>query len=491
MPDRAATPVMLEFQSAQTRLPAFSAVQAVEPKAELECSGTDFLVAERPGNAAVDYERLGAASVQELLPGLKKVSFPSSKASLARARLASDKRIKSVEADCLFALAQDPNDESYLGWQSQLRQMRFNNAWNDSTGFAYVMVSNPDTGVNLAHPDLANIVIPGLAFNSVDGSSNVEDINGHGTTTAGALAAETNNEIGIASGSWASNGKIGLIPIRVTNNPSGNALASNIVTAIRYAADHGAKVVSLSYNFGQTAAADYAGTYLRSKGGLLFVSAGNTGAQVYATNFPNVIVVSAVTPDETLYSWSTYGRFVDFAAPGCTEVTRSTGGYTTACGTSYSAPLAASAAALLFSAFPQATNEQVEQALKDGAFDSYSPGADIYTGYGRVDAKGAMDALLEEFNDTTPPAVSIALPINGERAIRTKFILVKATDASGIAKVELYVNGALLGTATSPGAGGYYSFPWSPLSRSVGPHKLLARAFDIYGNSATDFVIVS
>src|SRR3989338_3794817 len=162
MPNTAGAPVTLEFQSsAQTRLPAFSAVQAVEPKAELECSGTDFLVAERPGNAAVDYERLGAASVQELLPGLKKVSFPSAKASFARARLASDKRIKSVEADCLFPLAQDPNDERYLGWQSQLRQMRFNDAWDASTGFAYVMVSNPDTGVNLAHPDLANIVIPG------------------------------------------------------------------------------------------------------------------------------------------------------------------------------------------------------------------------------------------------------------------------------------------------------------------------------------------
>src|SRR3989344_8015399 len=123
MPDTAATPVMLEFQSAQTRLPAFSPVQAVEPKAELECSGTDFLVAERPGNARVDYERMGAASVQELLPGLKKVSFPSSKAPVARAELASDGRVQSVEADCLYPLAQDPNDARYLDWQPQLRHM--------------------------------------------------------------------------------------------------------------------------------------------------------------------------------------------------------------------------------------------------------------------------------------------------------------------------------------------------------------------------------
>ena len=83
-------------------------------------------------------------------------------------------------------------------------------------------------------------------------------------------------------------------------------------------------------------------------------------------------------------------------------------------GTSFSSPLTASVAAYLFSAYPEATNLQVEEALYEGAKDLGDPGWDEMFGNGRVDSYGAIVRLqqLLNFTDDVPPTVSIESPVD-------------------------------------------------------------------------------
>src|SRR3989344_3209595 len=453
----------------------------------IRCSSTDLLVIERAGNVKPNYVSLNAASKKEILPGVFKLSFPSDKAKKALEVLAANPGVEAVERDCEVSPSFFPNDPYYQS-QTNLRQMHFDYAWNYSIGSAYVRVSNPDTGVTMSHPDLINIVIPELAYNVYDGTNNVADTNGHGTSTAGVMAAETNNGIGVASGAWATHSKIGLIPIKVTNDPAGYAYFSVIAAAVRYAADNDAKVVSVSYQIGGSYSIAAAGDYLNSKGGLLFGAAGNSGNNPGFPNFNNTQIVSAVQSNDVIYSWSSFGQQVDFSAPGCSWTT-TLGGYGSRCGTSFASPLAASVATFLFSAFPNATPSQVLNAMKDGAVDLGTEGYDIYYGYGRVDALGAVQAMAGG-NETIPPSVSFAYPTNGSVINAPIVVQVQANDSSGIQKVEFYVDNSLQGTDLSPDENGYYTFAWDPASVTAGQHEFEAKAFDNFNNSNSDFVSV-
>ena len=165
--------------------------------------------------------------------------------------------------------------------------MKLPHAWDISIGGNTVKVSNPDTGVDVSHPDLSPNLLLDLAYNSVDGSSNIDPICPHGTETSGCIGAKTNNEIGIASSCWATE----IIPIRVSNNQDGSTSITSICNAIIYAADNGAKIVSVSYGVGYISAVNSAGQYLREKtDGLLFVSAGNQNSYISTQNYPYIIV---------------------------------------------------------------------------------------------------------------------------------------------------------------------------------------------------------
>ncbi len=81
--------------------------------------------------------------------------------------------------------------------------------------------------------------------------------------------------------------------------------------------------------------------------------------------------------------------------------------------------------------------------------------------------------------DTTPPAVAITAPVNGEVLIGTRTISVSATDLHGVSSVEIYVDGTLIATdTTSP-----YSRSWNTNTVPNGPHVLHARALDSFGNA--------
>ena len=113
-------------------------------------------------------------------------------------------------------------------------------------------------------------------------------------------------------------------------------------------------------------------TFCKSQGALLFNSAGNNGANlgansVYPTgdaDLDDIIAVGSTTSSDAKSSFSAYGTLVDLYAPGSSVYTTMTGnGYTYISGTSFSCPLAAGLAALIWSANPLLTPDEVKKLI--------------------------------------------------------------------------------------------------------------------------------
>ncbi len=146
-----------------------------------------------------------------------------------------------------------------------------------------------------------------------------------------------------------------------------------------------------------------AANYLRSKGGVLFVAAGNTGAQDNTASTSAMTVVGATMSDDTIASFSTFGNFVTLSAPGYNIMTTSMGGgYQYWWGTSLATPVAAGVAALVIAKRPDYTPAQVDATLQQSAVDLGAAGKDMYFGAGRVDA-GAALALAAGTPPLPPP----------------------------------------------------------------------------------------
>ncbi len=438
------------------------------------------------------YKRFALMESKNINNILHVIRVPEQALLKVEGALSHNPMIEVVEKDYLQEISM-LTDDPRTGSQYYLNLMHYPEAWDISTGVSEVIVSNPDTGIFLEHEDLTNVLLKELAFNSVDGSNNATPVYSHGTRTAGCIGADTNNGLGIASASW--NKK--LIPIRISNQVDGTAYTSDMYEAAIYAADNGAKVVSISYSGAEKSTMNLAGDYVKSKGGLFFMAAGNDGLnkETYP-NYDNIIVIGATDSNDLKTSFSNYGSFVDLTAPGSgiyVATISSTGSntkYTLASGTSYSSPLVASVAALLFSAYPAASNTQIEQALINGAVDLGDPGYDIYYGYGRVDALGAMLAMEDPIIDTTPPQVSINSPSNNAVIQNDIEIEVGASDNYGIDKVELYVDGNLYGSSFSQ-TNGVYIYYWDLTNYNNGAHELMAKAYDNYENTNTDTISVN
>ncbi len=394
--------------------------------------------------------------------------------------------IEFAESDQIFQPELFSNDPLRDGSKYPYSTMSLPQAWDISIGGNTVRVSNPDTGVDVSHPDLAPNLILDLAYNAVDGSSDIDPVCPHGTETSGCIGAKTNNEIGIPSSCWSTE----IIPIRVSNSPDGSASLTSICNAIIYAADHGAKVVSVSYGVGYISAVNSAGQYLREKtNGLLFVSAGNQNSYISSVNYPYIIVVGATDKHDKKASFSNYGSIIDLVAPGVLVYTTSgIDGYDSKSGTSISSPLAASVATYLYSVKPDATALEVEQALINGAIDLGIKGRDDYYGYGRVDALGALNILISGQYDTTPPTVSINSPTQDSTVSGTITINATATDDMGVIKVEFYIGSTLINTDTSYP----YSCIWDTNMVSNGQYTLQAKAYDAANNiGSSDFVQIT
>ncbi|WP_338710619.1 type VII secretion-associated serine protease mycosin [Streptomyces virginiae] len=254
--------------------------------------------------------------------------------------------------------------------QWHLDAMKADEIWKISTGKG-VTIAVIDSGVNRI-PELEGQVLPGKDFepDSVEGDERT-DVSSHGTTMAAVMAGSGKHPSGDGSFGLAPGAKI--LPIRVPHET--NRATPSWVAAIRYAADSDAKIINMSLALDGTANDDEtrreAVNYALSKGKLVFAGTGNYGKRdlFYPAATPGVVGVGAVDASGEPTKESQYGPQVDMAAPGIDIVTACAGktGLCKSSGTSDASALASASAALLWSAHPDWTNNQVLRVLLNNA----------------------------------------------------------------------------------------------------------------------------
>jgi subtilisin family serine protease len=400
--------------------------------------------------------------------------IPEAHLEAVLAAMQKNPNLEFAEPDYLVEPDLVPND-TYYPSQWHLQKVQAPQAWDLTTGSNTITIAILDTGVEPTHPDLAGKLVSG--WNFYDNNSDTSDQLGHGTAVAGAAAAISDNTNGVASLAW---GCL-IMPIRITDT-NGNTALSTIATALSWAADHGARVANLSYSVSWSSTVKSAAQYFMSKGGLTTISSGNDGKFYTWADNPYVLTVTATDSTDVITTWSTTGDNIDICAPGVNVLTTATGGrYGNASGTSFSAPIVAGVAALVLSINPSLTGTQLRTLLEQSADDLGPVGWDTGYGYGRVNAYKAVLAAGGNPADTTPPTVSLNSPTNGSIVSATITARANANDNVGVAKVELYLDGALAGSSASASP----TFSWDTTNSTNGTHILWAKAYDAAGNSGT------
>jgi serine protease len=324
-----------------------------------------------------------------------------------RAAVAGLPGVRFVEDDPVkFALA-TPNDSRY-GEQYGPAMMGAHAAWDVAGyGSSAVKVAVLDTGIRRTHQDFtpASRFLTGRDY--VDDDNDPNDRCGHGTHVIGTVGASTNNSLGVAGMSQAS-----ILPMKVLDLVGGllgvtcTGNGSDIATAIRAAADQGAKVISMSLGGGGSTVEKEAVTYAWSKGSLIVAAAGNDGGNNsvdYPAAYPESIAVGALTSSKTRASYSDGGPQLDIAAPGSNVLSTyssNDASYSSLSGTSMATPHVAGALALALGCAPAGTtNVAARDALYATAEDLGASGRDDIYGHGLA----RVDRLVQRLCGSTPP----------------------------------------------------------------------------------------
>ncbi len=320
-----------------------------------------------------------------------------------------------VEPDWLLFPIQCSNDQ-FLTQSWQHTAMRSCDAWDIETGSPTVSIGICDTGIRTSHSDLQLHRLEG--YNAVDREwesqgGDISDVHPHGTQCTGCTAANGNNSIGVTGIGWNLSHRM----MRVSNLSSGSAAMSTLQHAARTSIEAGDNIASVSYSGADSSSNLTTATYVKSLGGLLFWAAGNDNRNLTFGNrdSDDLLVVGATSENESRASFSAYGQFVDFMAPGdavATTSTSSNSSYVYATGTSFACPIAAGLAGLIWSRDPSLTPDQVETIMKQGATDLGSSGVDNTYGYGRIDSLGSLN-LVNGGGSTPPVADFSGAPTSG------------------------------------------------------------------------------
>ncbi|WP_239580331.1 type VII secretion-associated serine protease mycosin [Streptomyces sp. HB132] len=275
-------------------------------------------------------------------------------------------------------IATPAHSDSARSEQWHLDAMKAEKMWETSAG-AGVTVAVIDTGVDATNPDLDGQVLKGLNLEHDAPGSELEDYSGHGTGIAGIIAGTGKAGGGYGAFGLAPEAKI--LPIRIPDatraanqDSADERFHANIPKAIRYAVDHGAKVVNISLGVTTNSRQlEDAVSYALGAGALVFAAVGNSGDAANVTEYPagtpGVVGVGAIGRDLKRTEESQYGPQVDLTAPG-EEMIHACGGPSGFCeshGTSDASALASASAALIWSKYPDWTNNQVLRVLLNTA----------------------------------------------------------------------------------------------------------------------------
>ncbi len=276
-------------------------------------------------------------------------------------------------------------------------------AWSITRCSPQIIIADIDSGVDAQHPDLASKVVPGAAYGT--GDTSTDDEHGHGTITAGVIAAAADDGIGIAG--VCPLGR--LMPIRIHDIADGaydHINSFRVARAIRWAVNHGARVINMSIGVDDTPQLTAAVAYAYNHGVVQVAAAGNSGNELtlYPADLPHVIAVGGTDDQDQRWQGSSYGpnkTFVLAPAKGILSTTRDDS-YGTFSGTSLATPQVSGLAALLLSVRPDLTVDQVISAIEQGAdFVQGQTGDDEQDGWGRIDCYRSL-RIAQAMKSTTP-----------------------------------------------------------------------------------------
>jgi len=298
-----------------------------------------------------------------------------------------------VEPNMKYQTQLVPNDPYWnRQWGPQKIEADF--AWNTTTGSANVLVAVIDTGVDYLHEDISQNYVP-LGYDWVNKDDFPMDDHGHGTHVAGIIAAVLNNGKGIA----------GVAQVKIMAekglNFAGGGTEQDLANAIIHAANTGADILSNSWGGPDSQLIHDAIKYAYSKGSLIVAAAGNAASQIklYPAAYDEVMAVTATDQFDMPAVFTSFGDWVEVAAPGV-DIYSSISSvhdprfqypYDYLSGTSMATPHVSATAALIWGQFPDMTRDWVSLQLKFTSDDLGDPGFDKYYGYGRVNARKAVE----------------------------------------------------------------------------------------------------
>lgn len=217
--------------------------------------------------------------------------------------------------------------------------------WNVTRGTPNVLIAVLDTGIDKNHKNLADKVIDEVNFTD---SPTVSDVYGHGTHIAGIILAATENGAGtdnVACGCR-------LLNVKVADD-QGRFQSPAVAEGIRWAVDHGAKVINISLVTEEPSLEmEEAVNYAWEKGVVVVAAAGNLIGDklAYPAYYQNCLAVTVIDDNTNMAPWASQGDWVDIAAPGMNVYSTSPDDeYDVRSGTSFAAAHVSGLAGLLFS----------------------------------------------------------------------------------------------------------------------------------------------
>lgn len=297
-------------------------------------------------------------------------------------------------------LALDPLMGAQRSWGQA--KIGVDQVWPRFRGSSKVVVAVVDTGVDLDHPDLRPVLVPGY---STFAEAGPRDYEGHGTHVAGIVAGQGLGDPGVRGVAPG----VRVMPVKVMGPKGREGRVENVVDGLIWAVDHGAKVVNMSLgDEGTSALLRDAVRYAQARDVLVVAASGNfeegrhatTNTMNYPAAYPGVMAVGATDDQDALADFSFWGQWLSVTAPGV-DIHSSVpgdgglddaehGAYMAEQGTSMAAPFVAGLAALVRSQHPELTAAQVKQRIEASAKDLGDPGWDPKFGHGRIDARKAL-----------------------------------------------------------------------------------------------------
>ena len=354
-----------------------------------------------------------------------------------------------VEFDGTAELMWRPDDPDYLSqWEHHVTGIE--TAWDTTRGSSETVIAVVDSGV-VPEAEFGTRLLPGISFIGTD--PNVDPL-GHGTAVASVAAAGANNGFGGVGACP----ECSILPVQVADS-TGSVPWSAAANGVVWATDNGADIINLSFGsqINSSILAD-AVAYAISRDVIVIGAAGNYGStvEVFPGALPDVISVAGHDFESARYSWSSYGSWVDIAAPGCARAIHG-GGVTAVCGTSFSAPWVSGAVGLLLTDAGALTQAQVETILQASTI----PNDFVETG--RVDASVLIGAGYADLVGVRSKVSAREVTMTGEYR-------------GDVVQVDLVVDGAVTDTSSAL-ADGSFSLMWDARQAVVGTYQLQVDAY--------------